>query len=374
MKPTILFVAYPDERSKIINSQEFQDKFDTLHHDVTTKESLYEFLKKNSESHKIVAIYGGYPAFHPIGGLTREIIYSEYFPRETLQCVALCSRGYNGVDLNALRENDIMLFNYQDTVCESSVEKDQGGNDVADCVLWHVLEGFRKFSFQQKILRTDGDTYVARNHGAMKNDNSWEFGHRLSSDGSLLVQSPRGKKCLVLGFGSVGKQIAYKLHYGLGMQIHYSRRTKPSTNDPNGWVYHGFDENLKSQLQQFSVIVVALPGNAETNHLIDREFLSHCDGPNLILINAGRGSILNLEHVREALRQGQLRHLGADVFYREPTVDQELLQEHKMASITPHLGSSTEEVFYQSGELALRNIVECLEGSLSQIAKASRIV
>ncbi|QLL32742.1 hypothetical protein HG536_0D02640 [Torulaspora globosa] len=374
MKPTILFVAHPDDRSQILHSKPFQDRFECLHHEVTTKESLYSFLKEHSKSHRIVAIYGGYPAFHPLGGLTREIIYNEWFPRETLQCLALCSRGYNGFDLEALRENGIMLFNFQDQICDTDSERDQGGNDVADCVLWHVLEGFRKFSFQQEILRADGDTYVARNHGAMKNDNSWEFGHRLSSDGSLLVRSPRGKKCLILGFGSVGQQIAYKLHHGLGMQIHYCRRTEPQIPDANGWIYHSFDDELKAQLRQFSVIVVALPGNSDTYHLIDKEFLSHCDGPNLTLINVGRGSIVNSDDIESALQRRQLRHFGADVFYREPKVDQLLLQEHKMVSITPHLGSSTEEVFYQSCELALRNIIECLDGSLSRVSQASRIV
>lgn len=374
MKPTVLFIADPDERSQTLRSKAFQDRFDALHLEISTKEALYDFLRDHSKSHKIVAIYGGYPAFHPLGGLTREVIYHESFPRETLQCIALCSRGYNGFDLDALRENNIKLFNFQDQVCEDESTVDQGGNDVADCVLWHVLEGFRKFSWQQQILRADGNTYVARNHGATKNDDSWEFGHRLSRDGSLLVQSPRGKKCLILGFGGVGQQIAHKLHHGLGMQIHYCRRTKPKTADPNGYIYHSFDDQLKRQLRQFSVIVIALPGSPETHHLIDSEFLSHCDGANLTLINVGRGSIVNPEDLEAALRQGQLRHFGADVFYQEPIVEPFLQQERKTISITPHLGSSTEQVFYQSCELALQNIIDCVANStLSAVSNASRV-
>lgn len=376
MKPALLFIAKPDKRSRILKSKELQDRFEFLHHEVKTKDGLLEFLRKHSGS-RITAIYGGYPAFHPIGGLTRDIIEHEVFPRETLRCIALCSRGYNGFDLEALRENGIMLFNFQDQVCESAEEKDQGGNDVGDCVLWHVLEGFRKFSFQQKIIREDGDTFAARNHAAMRNDDEWEFGHQLTTDGSFLVQSPRNKKCLILGLGSVGKQIAFKLHYGLGMKVHYCKRTEPQGENPHGWVFHPLDDTLKSQLHQFSVIVVALPGTPGTQHLIDKEFLSHCDGPNLILISVGRGSILKLDDVKDALKLGQLRHLGADVFYREPLVDKSLLSEDKMTSITPHLGSSTEEVFYQSCELALRNILEATCPSLhalSPVCEASLIV
>lgn len=376
MKPTLLFIALPDERSQVLKSSELSDRFEFLHHDITTKDALFEFLKKHADSN-ISAIYGGYPAFHPIGGLTRDIIEHEWFPRKTLQCIALCSRGYNGFDLEALRENRIKLFNFQDQVCGSPQERDQGGNDVADCVLWHVLEGFRKFSFQQKIIRQDGDTFVARNHAAMRDDGAWEFGHRLSNDGSFLVQSPRNRKCLILGLGSVGKQIALKLHYGLGMEIHYCKRSEPQGEDAHGWTFHRLDDTLKSQLHQFSVIVVALPGTQNTQHLIDKEFLSHCDGPNLILVSVGRGSILKLEDVKSALEQGQLRHLGADVFYREPLVDKSLLPADKMASLTPHLGSSTGEVFYQSCELALRNILESTgpsPDSLSPVCQASRIV
>lgn len=376
MKPTLLFVAHPDHRSRILDSQELRNRFEFLHHDVTTKDEFFKFLRQHTDKN-ITAIYGGYPAFHPIGGLTRDVIEHESFPRKSLRCIALCSRGYNGFDLEALRENEIKLFNFQDQVCETPQEKDQGGNDVGDCVLWHVLEGFRKFSYQQLIAREDGDTFAARNHAADRDDGAWEFGHRLSNDGSFLVQSPRNRKCLILGFGSVGKQIALKLHHGLGMEVHYCRRSEPQKENEHGWTFHRLDDSLKSQLHQFSVIIVALPGTQETQHLIDKEFLSHCDGPNLILVNGGRGSILNLDDVKDALQKGQLRHLGADVFYREPKVDQALLSEHKMTSITPHLGSSTETVFYQSCELALRNILEAtdpLSHVLSPVCKASRIV
>lgn len=367
-KKTILFIASPNENSEILNSQSFKEEFDILRHQLTTKESFLNFLRDHAND-DIVAIYGGYPAFHPIGGLTHDIIEHEFFPRKQLKCIALCSRGYNGIDLDALCRNQIQLYNYQDEDDDdrgkylSNFAKNQVGNDVADCVMWHVLEGFRKFSFQQKILRKDANTLIARNHVAKK-EKGFSFGHELNNDETSFVESPRGKKCLILGLGGIGKQIAYKLHYGLGMEIHYCKKNEDThLTKTYDWKFHRLDETLNDKLYQFNTIIVALPGTKETEHLIDDKFLSHCDGPSLTLINVGRGSIINMDHIEKALQTGQLRHLGLDVFYNEPVIDDWLLTLDDRVAITPHIGSSTKEVYYQSCEYALANIIKATNGS-----------
>lgn len=366
-RPTILFIASPNENSEILNSKRFEEEFSILHHQLTTKESFLNFLKDHANDN-IVAIYGGYPAFHPIGGLTHDIIEHELFPRKQLKCIVLCSRGYNGIDLDALRRNKIQLYNYQDDDDEEgeyliNFAKSQVGNDVADCVMWHVLEGFRKFSFQQKILREDGNTLIARNHVAKK-EKGFAFGHELSNDKTSFVESPRGKKCLILGLGSIGKQIAYKLHHGLGMEIHYCKKSEDfDLTKTYNWKFHRLDQTLNDKLYQFQAIIVALPGTKATEHLIDEEFLSHCNGPSLTLINVGRGSILNMDHIEKALQSGQLRHLGLDVFYNEPIIDDLLLTLDERVTVTPHIGSSTKQVYYQSCESALANIIKATDGS-----------
>ncbi|EJS43807.1 YGL185C [Saccharomyces arboricola H-6] len=370
-KPTILFIADPCETSTTLNSDVFKEKYNILRYHLGTKEAFMSFLDKH-EHYRICAIYAGFPAFVKIGGLTRDIIEYKSFPRNDLKCIVLCSRGYNGWDLDALREHNIRLYNYQDDHDEKLIQDlklHQVGNDVADCALWHILEGFRKFSYGQKLARETANTLAARSKAAGKS--GFAFGHEL---GNMSAKSPRGEKCLILGLGSIGKQLAYKLQHGLGMEIHYCKRNEDPTIPQNkDWKFHRLDETLYAKLHQFSAIVITLPGTPQTKHLINKEFLKHCS-PELILINMGRGIILDPQAVSDTLTKGQIRHLGIDVFYNEPQIDETIASLYKLTSITPHLGSSTKDVFEQSCELALARISRVISGEVANDECFSLIV
>ncbi|CAI4039104.1 hypothetical protein SMKI_07G0750 [Saccharomyces mikatae IFO 1815] len=370
-KPTILFIADPCETSVTLNSRVFNEKFSILRYHLDTKDAFLDFLERHKHS-RICAIYAGFPAFWKIGGMTRDIIEHKSFPRSDLRCIVLCSRGYNGWDLNALREHNIQLYNYQDDKNEKLIDDfklHQVGNDVADCALWHILDGFRKFSYCQKLTRETGNTLSARAKAAEKS--RFAFGHEL---GSVHTESPRGKKCLILGLGNIGKQLAQKLQYGLGMEIHYSKRSEDFTITQNErWVFHSLDETIYAKLYQFHAIVTTLPGTPQTEHLINDKFLKHCNS-NLILVNLGRGAILDLRAVSKALRKGQIKHLGADVFYNEPQIDEKIRSFDKFTSITPHVGSATKDVFEQSCELALQRILQVMSGECASDEKVARIV
>ncbi|GAV56270.1 hypothetical protein ZYGR_0BB00470 [Zygosaccharomyces rouxii] len=360
-KPTVLFVAAPNYESNILHSSQFNNRFHTLTHIVGSKDSFLEFLA-NHQTYDIRAIYGGYPAFSSIGGLTQDLIEHELFPKH-LKCIAICSRGHNGFDLDCLSRHGIQLYKYQDDNIVhgkevSDFQRGQVGNDVADSALWHILEGFRKFSYQQYLTRKNETTIAARSEGLGKP--GFAFGHELQG---LKIESPRGKKCLILGLGSIGKRIGIKVQYGLEMEVHYSKRTQDlEASAAHGWTFHKLDDTLYEQLWQFSAVVVALPLTNKTKHLINDHFLSHCNGRELVIVNVGRGNILHRDQVHAALQNGKLRHLGEDVFYNEPMVDQELRDDLKYTTVTPHIGSSTAQVFYQSCELALANILAATGG------------
>lgn len=111
----------------------------------------------------------------------------------------------------------------------------------------------------------------------------------------------------------------------------------------------------------------------QTKHLINEKFLRCCNSE-LILVNLGRGVILDSQAVSDALTKGQIRHLGVDVFYHEPIIDEKIKVSDKLTSITPHLGSATKEVFEQSCELALANILRAASGEVAEDKCFSRIV
>ncbi|SCV04156.1 LAME_0H16204g1_1 [Lachancea meyersii CBS 8951] len=364
VKPGILFIAEPNWDSPIYNTI-VKDKFQVEHYDLhsSNSEDFLDALKTtfNSSSKPLSAIYGGFMGFNAVGGLTRGLLEDERFPSDTLKCVVLCSRGVNGIDFDAVKEHGIEIYNYSDedegttingfkTIAQAGLVSD----DVANCALWHVLEGYRKFSFHQMHLRKTGHTFRSRSRAAGEGPESKEFmfGHTLTS---LEIKSPRGRKALILGLGGIGKQIASKLQNGLGMEVHYAKR---SCDPTVSWPFHKLDSLLYPHLSQFDAIVIALPGTPETRHLVNHEFLSSCS-EELILVNIGRGTIIDPEAISEAKSNHRIRHLGLDVYYHEPEVEDWLLEDNETATITPHIGSGTKNNFDQSCEYALGKALSC---------------
>lgn len=375
----ILFIQEPSYSSSEWIELSNDPNFNIIKHilipNVSTTESFIEFLQKcERNNNPIHAIFGGFPAFYPIGGLTRNIIDLPVF-YNNVKAIALCSRGVNFIDVDCLNKHNIKLFHYDDSSAPTSLQNfqlNQVSNDVADCAMWHVLEGYRKFSsFMEELIATN-HTIVARQNLILKNDKDYQlsrfaFGHELSINKSKFITSPRGQKVLIMGMGSIGIKIAEKLHYGLGMEVHYTKKTpfkKPHNLVKEQWVYHPMS-TLHKDLHQFDTIVVALPGTTETNHLINSEFLKCCKGEDLILVNIGRATVFDMSSIEESMKRGQIRHLGMDVFTKEPTVDDILLDEGNLhlISVTPHIGSGTEQVFDQSTSLAIYQLKDYLINS-----------
>lgn len=369
-KPWILFVQQPeynlpeyDSINQEFNSVEYILKRDT---DGSGKEAFLEFISQHTkEKGPIVGIFGGYPQFAPLGGLNASILNDPRWPN-TIKCICLCSVGYNGIDLDLLQEKGIHLYNYDDTIQDAGIV----ANDVADCVLWHVLEGFRKFSSQMHALRSAGDTIKARSQIVQEEGGAaaaprFEFGQRWKRDKS--IESCRGKRCLIMGLGRIGVQCGKKLEAGLGMEIHYTQRNPVSAaklgisnNDDDNtafqkWQFHPIDKLVGGKIGLFDCIVICLPGTPATKHLIDAEFLAQCKS-DVVICNVGRGFIIDEKAVHEVMKNDPLkiRHIALDVFHDEPLVEQSLCEDYHFATITPHIASSTRAVWESSNRLALQ--------------------
>lgn len=389
-RPWILFIAEPEyslQEYKLLQ-KEFNTVNYTLERDVdgTGKEAFLTFLDQHSKQKgPIVGIFGGYPQFAPLGGLSAEILDDHRWPG-SIKCICLCSVGYNWLDLKSLREKGIQLYNYDDMIQDSGIV----ANDVADCVLWHVLDGFRKFSSQAHALRSARNTIKARSeivleHGE-NNSPRFEFGHRWKR--GTFNESCRNKRCLIMGLGRIGIQCGRKLDSGLGMEIHYTQRN-PVTKEQissdtyiQKWQFHPISELLESDFQDahgsspcletFDCIVICLPGNASTHHMINKTFLSRCKF-GVVICNVGRGSIIDddaLQHIM-AQEPGRVRHVAMDVFHDELIVEQWLSEDCHYNTITPHIASSTRAVWEASNRLALQVLSHVCASSSSEPSKNS---
>ncbi|CDO95748.1 unnamed protein product [Kluyveromyces dobzhanskii CBS 2104] len=383
-KPWILFIAEPEyslEEYDLLK-QDFNTVNYILERDIdgSGKEAFLKFLDDHSKQKgPIVGIFGGYPQFAPLGGLHADILNDPRWP-DSVKCICICSVGYNGIDLELLQQKGVELYNYDDTIQDSGIV----ANDVADCVLWHVLDGFRKFSSQMHALRSARNTIKARAEVILEEGQNhapgFEFGHRWKR--GRFNESCRGKKCLIMGLGRIGVQCGKKLALGLGMEIHYTQRKRAmaketeSENIVQSWQFHPIFDLLHgthggqdstsisepdrrtlntSTLAIFDCIVICLPGTSSTYHMVNKAFLSQCkDG--VVICNFGRGTLIDdaaLQEVTDS-KPGRILHVALDVFHAEPVVEQWIAEDHHYNSITPHIASSTNAVWTSSNRLALQ--------------------
>jgi phosphoglycerate dehydrogenase-like enzyme len=121
-----------------------------------------------------------------------------------------------------------------------------------------------------------------------------------------------GKTALILGYGAVGRHVA-RLCRGLGMEVIATRRRAP--DEGSGGVYP--PEALTRLLPRADVLIVTLPLTAETDGLIGSAELTLLP-PRAVLVNVGRGPIVDEDALYQALHEGRLHAAGLDVWYNYP--------------------------------------------------------
>ena len=108
------------------------------------------------------------------------------------------------------------------------------------------------------------------------------------------------------------------------------------------------------------VLLVIVPGGAETRNLIDAKVLDAL-GPDGILINVARGSVVDEAALITALREKRILAAGLDVFANEPKVPSELMAMDNVV-LFPHLGSSTVHTRAQMDQLVVDNLLSWASG------------
>ena len=111
---------------------------------------------------------------------------------------------------------------------------------------------------------------------------------------------------------------------------------------------------------QVDVLVVAVPGGAETRHLIDAEVFSAML-PHAHLVNIARGDVVKEADLIKALQGGEIAGAGLDVYEFEPDVPQALVDMENV-TLLPHLGTSALEVREDMGLMAVENLIAFAEG------------
>jgi phosphonate dehydrogenase len=167
-----------------------------------------------------------------------------------------------------------------------------------------------------------------------------------------------GSTVAIVGMGKVGSAIARRLAgFGCGLI-----GVDPQVANPSGVA----PATLHDALPLADYVIVAAPLTGETHHLIGRTGLA-ATKPGALLINIGRGSVVDEAAVADALEAGRLGGYAADVFAMEDwalsdrprEIDPRLLS-HPRTLLTPHLGSAVDRVRLAIAMRAADNIADAL--------------
>lgn len=160
----------------------------------------------------------------------------------------------------------------------------------------------------------------------------------------------RGTRAVVVGTGDVGVHIG-RLFNALGCRTYGVSRS--GEGDPSVFYAMAQSSALKDVAAIADWLVVTVPLTAETRGLISRDVMSACRGA--VLINAGRGAVVDEEAIPDALDKGWLKGAALDVFQVEPLPLESPLWQDTRVMISPHISGLT------TVDGAAKGFFECLE-------------
>ena len=257
----------------------------------------------------------------------------EQLPR--LRYIGVLATGYNVVDLEAARERGIVVTNIPAYSTES----------VAQMVFAHLL------------TVTNRTEHYARQNRAGRWTDSPDFSYC-----DTLLTELAGKTFGIVGLGNIGRRVAAIAH-AFAMNV-VALTSKAADELPP---YIG-KRTLDELLAESDVVSLHCPLTPDTKHLINRQTLQQMK-PSAILINTGRGPLVDDQAVSDALEAGRLRAFCADVLTEEPPRSGNPLLRCEQAYITPHIAWASCEARVRLVDIAIGNVRAFAEGKPQHVVK-----
>jgi lactate dehydrogenase-like 2-hydroxyacid dehydrogenase len=253
----------------------------------------------------------------------------------SVKIVATVSAGVDHIDIAAAKARGIVVTNTA------------GANSfaVAECACMLLLMAARRAGEAERMLRAGKWVGLA-------------FTRRL---GVTL----ENKKLGILGFGHIGRKLA-DMARGFGMEIHYRDVKRLPPELEQAAIYH---DNDKDFLRTIDFLSMHLPDMEATRKWLNPARLDMMKR-DAIVVNTGRGSAVDDEALIAALKSGQIRAAGLDVYVGEPKVNPGYLALENV-TLLPHIGGATIETVDAMGYKVLDNLDAVL---LKHTAPLDRIV
>jgi lactate dehydrogenase-like 2-hydroxyacid dehydrogenase len=218
-----------------------------------------------------------------------------------VRLVASFGVGYDRIDAAAAAERGVVVTNTPGVL----------DDEVADTALGLLLMTVRELPQAERYLR----------EGKWQQDGAYP----------LTRATMHGRRMGILGLGRIGQAIADRVApFGISVAYHNRRRKDV------GYRYY---PSLVEMARDVDILMIVIPGGDSTRHLVDAEVLKAL-GPEGIVINVARGSVVDEQALVDALRTNTIQSAGLDVFEHEPEVHPDLLTLPN-AVLLPHVGSAT---------------------------------
>lgn len=250
-----------------------------------------------------------------------------------LKYIGVLATGYNVVDIEAAHERGITVTNVPAYSTES----------VAQMVFAHLLT---------VTNRTEYYAIQNRNSRWSKNPDFcyWDVPH----------MELAGKTFGIVGLGNIGLRVA-QIALAFGMKVK-ALTSKSADALPTGIEKVSLDELLKTS----DILSLHCPLTESTRHIINADTLQQMK-PTAILINTGRGPLIDDQAVADALSCGKLAAFCADVLTEEPPKADNPLLKQPNAFITPHIAWASTEARERLLQIAIDNVRAFLNGKAQNI-------
>lgn len=247
---------------------------------------------------------------------------------ESVKIITNYAVGYNNIDVAAAHARNIAVTNTPDVLTST----------VAEHTVALILTVASRIA--------EGDRYIREGKFV-----GWEPLLLLGTD-------IKGKTLGLIGAGRIGSEVAGILQKGFGMNVIYSDVKKNEALEAlcGAKFFATHDEVLRDA----DIVSIHVPLLPTTHHLMNAERFGQMK-KTAILVNTSRGPVVDEQALLQALKAGQIRGVGLDVFEFEPKVTEGLLGLPNVV-VNPHLASATEETRTKMAEMVATNIIEVLEG------------
>lgn len=233
------------------------------------------------------------------------------------EIVASFGVGYDNVNVPDCQAANVMVTHTPDVLSE----------EVADTALGLLLMTVRELGQAEQWLRMG----------------KWTG----TGNYPLTSATLQGRTLGIFGLGRIGKAIARRAE-AFGLKVHYYGRSKQEGVD---YPYHA---TLTDMAAACDTLMVVAPGGAATHHAVNAEVLAAL-GKDGIVINIGRGTVIDEAALIRALEDGTIYGAGLDVFENEPQVPDALLALPRV-TVLPHVGSASVATRDAMGQLVVDNL------------------